>query len=59
LDGQYAIIAGPYDGKGQSHLYEWLGGTSAPRQVKHTRLKGLNPEAIIFYPDKGGSSFNS
>ena len=56
-DGQYAIIAGAYDGKGQSHLYEWLGGTSAPRRVKHTRLKGLNPEAIIFYPDKGGEQF--
>ena len=56
-DGQYAIIAGSYDGKGQSHLYEWLGGTSTPRLVKHTNLKGLNPEAIIFYPDKGWEQF--
>ncbi len=56
-DGQYAIIAGPFDGKGPSHLYEWLGGTSTPRRVKHTHLKGLNPEAIIFYPDKGGEQF--
>jgi hypothetical protein len=52
-NGRYAIIAGPYDGKGQSHLYEWLGGTSMPRRVKHANLKGLNPEAIIFYHDTG------
>jgi hypothetical protein len=56
-DGRYAIIAGPYDGKGQAHLYEWLGGTSTPRRVKHANLKGLNPEAIIFYPDKGDAQF--
>ncbi len=56
-DGQYAIIAGPYDGKGQSRIYEWPGGTSLPRLVKHAHLKGLNPEAIIFYPDKGREQF--
>jgi hypothetical protein len=56
-DGQYAIIAGPYDGKGQSRLYEWLGGASTPRLVKHAHLKSLNPEAIIFYPDNGGEQF--
>jgi hypothetical protein len=55
--GHYAIIAGPYDGKGQAHLYEWLGGTSTPRRVKHANLKGLNPEAILFYPDNGGERF--
>ena len=52
-DGKYLIIGGPYDGKGQSHLYEWSGGTSAPRRFKRAHFKGLNPEAIIFYPDKG------
>jgi len=52
-DGKYLIIGGPYDGKGQSHLYEWSGGTSVPRRVKRVHFKGLNPEAIIFYPDKG------
>jgi len=56
-DGQYAIIAGSYDGKGQSLLYKWMGGTSTPRLIKHTHLKGLNPEAIIFYPDKGKDEF--
>jgi len=51
-DGKFLVIGGPYDGKGQSHLYEWSGGTSRPRIVKHAHLKSLNPEAIIFYPDK-------
>jgi len=52
-DGKYLIIAGPYDGKGQSYVSEWSGGTARPRRVKHAHLKNLNPEAIIFYPDKG------
>src|SRR5207247_2531869 len=47
-DGQYTIIAGPSAGKRQSRLYEWLGGTTTPRRVKHTDLKGLNPEATTF-----------
>jgi len=56
-DGRYAIIAGSYDGKGQSHLYEWQGGASTPRRVKHTQLKGLNPEAIIVHADADGAQF--
>ncbi|PYK99195.1 MAG: DUF3616 domain-containing protein [Verrucomicrobia bacterium] len=52
-DGKYLIIGGPYDGKGQSHVFQWAVGTPAPRMIKHARFKGLNPEAIIFYPDKG------
>ncbi len=56
-DGKYSIIAGSYDGKGESHLYEWRGDASMPRLIKHTHLKGLNPEAIIFYPDKGRGQF--
>ena len=51
--GKYLIIGGPYDGKGQSHVYEWPGGTATPRRLKQAHFKGLNPEAIIFYPDKG------
>jgi len=39
--------------KGQSHVDEWPGGQSAPRRLKHAHFKRLNPEAIIFYPDKG------
>ena len=45
-------FAGPFDGKGQSHLYEWKGGEAKPKLLKHVRLKGLNPEAIVVYPDK-------
>jgi len=56
-NGKYAIIAGSYDGKGQARLYEWQGGTSTPRRLKHAHLKGLNPEAIVFYPDTGGEQF--
>ena len=56
-DGGYTIIAGPYDGKGQSQIYEWSGGTSTPQRVKHTHLKGLNPEAIIFFPGTGGDRY--
>ncbi len=52
-NGKYLIIAGPYDGKGQSYVYEWFGGTARPRRVKHAHLNNLNPEAIVFYPDKG------
>ncbi len=56
-EGKYIVIAGTYDGKGESGLYEWSGGTSSPRLVKHTHLKGLNPEAIIIYPDKGWEAY--
>ncbi len=56
-DGQYAIIAGPYDGKGTSRLYHWAGGTTRPLLIKHTHLGSLNPEAIIVYPDKGWEQF--
>lgn len=52
-EGRYLIIAGPYDGRGESRLFSWFGDPSTPHPVKHARLKGLNPEAIIFYPDKG------
>lgn len=52
-DGKFVIIAGPFDGKGPSELYEWKGGDAKAKQVKGARLKGLNPEAIIVYPDTG------
>ena len=52
-DGKWLVIGGPYDGRGESRLFKWAGGTAAPQPIKHARLKGLNPEAIIFYQDKG------
>src|SRR5256885_17060887 len=51
-DGKYLIIGGPYDGKGQSHVFQWGGGTPAPRMIKHARFQGVDPEAVIFYPGK-------
>ena len=56
-NGRYVIIAGSYNGKGHAHLYEWSGGTEAPRRLRHSHLKGLNPEAILFYPDDGEERF--
>ena len=50
---KYLVAAGSFDGKGASHLYEWPGGSAKAQRVKHAHLNGLNPEAIIFYPDKG------
>jgi len=55
-DGQYAIIAGPYDGKRQSHLYEWLAHVSAAPGETYAPER-LNPEPSSFIPTKVGSSF--
>ena len=43
---RYYLIAGSYDGDGQSWLYEWSGGPDAPRRLPRAELAGLNPEAI-------------
>jgi hypothetical protein len=51
--GKYLIIAGPYDGVGKSKLYSWAGGDAVPKHLKDVDLKGLNPEGLIIYPDKG------
>lgn len=55
--GRYMIIAGPSDGKGQSHLYEWKGGDAKPKLLKNIHLKGINPEAIVVYPENGWDEF--
>lgn len=52
-NGTYYLIAGPYDGVGKSKFFSWAGGQSAARHLKEVDLKGLNPEAIIIYPDQG------
>lgn len=50
---RYLIIAGAYDGKGQSLLFEWRGGADVPRRLPRAELAGLNPEAIEFLTENG------
>ena len=57
VEGRYLIIAGSYDGKGHSHLYEWSGGTNAPGKVPGVSFKGSNPEALVVYPDTPVNEF--
>lgn len=52
-EGQYLIVAGPYDGKGQSRLYRWAGDNRAPKLLRHVPFKGFSAEAIVVYPDQG------
>ncbi|MCI0537230.1 MAG: DUF3616 domain-containing protein, partial [Verrucomicrobiales bacterium] len=56
-DGRYILIAGSFDGQGQSRLFCWAGGNSKPQLLKRVKLKGLNPEAIAIYPDRGLEEF--
>jgi len=52
IGDRYLIIAGSYDAKGRSHFYEWSGDPAeAARKVPDTRFKGVNPEALVVYPD--------
>ncbi len=55
--GKYFIIAGHRDGRGHSTLYQWAGGSARPEPIPDTRLKGLNPEVVVFYPDTGCEAF--
>ena len=52
-DGRYIVIAGSHDSGGKPKLYVWAGPGTAPRHLREIDLKGLNPEAVIIYPDKG------
>lgn len=49
---RYVIIAGSFDGKGHSRLYLWDGTNAVPHKIEHTHLKGLNPEAVVVYPQR-------
>jgi hypothetical protein len=51
--GRYIIIGGPYDSGGRSRLFSWSGPGSRARHLKDIDLKGLNPEAVVIYPDLG------
>src|SRR5688572_25294359 len=56
--GRYLIIAGSYDAKGRSHFYEWSGDPKdPPRKVPDTHFKGVNPEALVVYPDTPANEF--
>jgi hypothetical protein len=50
---RHFIIAGSYDGEGQSFLYEWNGGPDSPKRSPHAELVGLNPEAIEVLTENG------
>ena len=52
-DGTYVIIAGAASAKSAFRLYFWSGGTAEPEVVKGVHFKGLTPEGIVIYPDKG------
>lgn len=51
--GRYLIIAGSYDSGGRPKLYSWAGPGSRAKHLKDIDLKGLNPEALLIYPDTG------
>jgi hypothetical protein len=50
---RYFLIAGAFDGAGESHLYEWKGGSDTPKRLVRAELAGLNPEAIEAIPGGG------
>ncbi len=53
VGNRYFLIAGAFDGKGESQLYEWTGGPDAPRRLPRAELANLNPEAIEAIPGDG------
>jgi len=52
-EDRYLIVAGSFDGAGKSHLYEWDGRSSAAIHLGKINFGKFNPEAVIFYPDRG------
>ncbi|HTD66234.1 MAG TPA: DUF3616 domain-containing protein [Candidatus Limnocylindria bacterium] len=51
------IIGGPSDGKGNFHLYEWDGRAPVPHKIPATHFRGINPEALVIYPDAPPNEF--
>ncbi len=52
----FLVIAGPVGEEGSSRLYKWDGSVSAegiatPQRLENIDLSGLNPEAIVIYPN--------
>lgn len=54
---RYMIIAGPTDGKGRFHLYEWDGPGAPPRKIPETHFRDMNPEALVVYPGSPPKQF--
>ena len=51
--GRYLIVAGPHDDRGAFGLYEWSGlASDEPRLLEHISFSGLQPEALVVYPDE-------
>jgi len=47
------IVAGSYDTKSEFQLYQWSGNAAdAPKLIKGVDFQGLNPEALIIYPEE-------
>ena len=51
--GGYRIIAGSYHGSGKFQIYRWAGPGAAVETVPAPSLKGLTPEGIVIYPQRG------
>jgi hypothetical protein len=51
------IIAGPFNGKGHFHLYDWDGRGTEPRRIPETHFRDINPEALLVYPDAPANEF--
>lgn len=50
--GEYLIVAGPDGVVGPFHLYRWTGSKDdAPIEVPDVSFTGLQPEALIVYPE--------
>ena len=54
---RYMIIAGPFDGKGHFHLYDWDGHATEPRKIPATHFREMNPEALVVYPGTPPNEF--
>lgn len=51
--GKYLIVAGPHGDGGDFKLYQWSGPPSEEVEpIKGVNLKGLQPEALIIYPEE-------
>ncbi|HOW63927.1 MAG TPA: DUF3616 domain-containing protein [Candidatus Paceibacterota bacterium] len=50
---RYLILAGPFEGKGDCHLYEWPSPGGTPRLWTQVSLKKMTAEALVLFPDLG------